>query len=60
MATYTDPRITELERALAHARSVADAERKRAELAEASARRAWQLATWRGRQIELATGTGPS
>lgn len=38
--------IKSLEQALAHARALADAERRRAERAEASARRAWQLATW--------------
>ena len=39
-------RVRELETALAHARRIADAERSRAALAEASAKRAWQLATW--------------
>jgi hypothetical protein len=48
-----EERITKLEAALRYARAVAaiereyaDLERRRADAAEASARRAWQLATW--------------
>ena len=39
-------RIAELEAALTHLRSVADAERRRAARAEESAERAWRLVAW--------------
>ena len=44
--TTAHERIAELEVALAHARQVAEAERRRAELAQESARHAWQRAAW--------------
>ena len=43
-----EDRIHELERALTQARDLAEAERRRATLAEDSAKRAWQLAAWPG------------
>jgi hypothetical protein len=39
-----------LTRTVNHWRGVADTHRRRAELADASAQRAWQLASWGGRR----------
>jgi hypothetical protein len=41
-------KIRDLEAALRHERQRVDAEQRRADVAEASARRAWQFSTWRG------------
>lgn len=43
-----ETRLQSAEAALAHARQIAEAERRRADAAEASARRAWEIATWGG------------
>jgi hypothetical protein len=43
-------RVRELEAALEHARAVAEAERRRADAANDSRERAWQVATFAGRR----------
>ena len=47
-------RIHELEQALRSARALAEQHRRRAELAEATARRAWSLANWVGHPADRA------
>ena len=43
-----EARIRSLEATLAHVRAVADSERRRADVAESSAKRAWSIAAWGG------------
>ena len=53
-----DPYVKQLEEALQHTRSVADAERRRAERAEESARRAWEMASWGGQRTRERDDSG--